>query len=196
MSKRYGVIVADPPWRYGNRGVNGAAEKHYPTMSAAELQALDVGSLALDDCVLLLWATWPLLDEAMALVRAWGFEYVTGLPWVKLAPRSIEDSLQLSLFGQESREIVLRPSWGTGFWVRGCSEPILICRRGRPALPESVYLGLISERFRHSKKPTGIHQIAETLEGPYVELFARERREGWDLFGNEVVGSIEVGSRD
>lgn len=72
---RYAVIYADPPWRYSQKGLQGAAEKHYPTMSIEELSALPVAELAAPDSVLFLWATFPQLPEALRLIRAWGFTY-------------------------------------------------------------------------------------------------------------------------
>lgn len=118
----YRTMIVDPPWAYSSGRVNGAAECHYPTMTIAELAALPVGDLAAPDAVLLLWATWPLLPDALALIAAWGFSYVTGMPWIKLAGDPERD-----LWG----EVRYTPQYGAGFWVRGCTEPILIARRDR-----------------------------------------------------------------
>lgn len=111
---------------------------------------------------------------------------MTGLPWIKLVPGSPVENLVLS--------------FGTGFWVRGCSELIMIWWRGKPALPKETYVGLVSERFKHSRKPANLYELAESMDGPYLELFAREQREGWDVFGDgaerplreEIDGSIEL----
>jgi N6-adenosine-specific RNA methylase IME4 len=176
------VILADPPWAYRNGG-NGAAANHYPTMTAASLCALPVAELAGRDAVLLLWATWPQMREAMDLVDAWGFRYVTGLPWIK-----VRGHPQADLWG----EIAYRPTWGTGFWVRSCSEPLLIAKRGNARPPLDPPLGLLSRNFQHSRKPDNVYDYAEALPGPYLELFARRPRPGWDAWGNEVEGSIEL----
>ena len=176
---RYRTLIADPPWQYRNTGINGAAEKHYPTMSTQELRSLPVSSLADKDATLLLWATWPMLGEALELIRAWGFYYVTGFPWIKL-----QKAPQPTLFG----DVELISSYGPGFWVRGCSEPILIARRGKVSPPLSDYAGLLSERIRHSRKPESLYEYAEELEGPYLELWAREQRPGWRALGNEIDG--------
>jgi len=180
----YGVILADPPWSYRNGGVEGSAARHYATASTADLARLDVAGLAADDAVLVMWATWPCLVDAFQLIDAWGFKYVTGMPWIKC-----QDAPFVDLFGEH---VLPRPSWGIGFWVRGCTEPILICRRGKPKIPESSQLGLISERFEHSRKPDNIYHYCEAMRGPYLEMFARRPRPGWDAFGNEIEGSIEI----
>ena len=183
---RYGVILADPAWRYANTGVNGSAAAEYEsTMSLDEIKALPVASLAADIAVLLLWTTWPFLESAYAVARAWGFDdYVTGFPWIKIDCEPTAD-----LFG----ETYLRPQWGTGWWVRGCSEPVLIFRRGGASPPRLNVVGLLSENFGHSRKPENLHAYAELLPGPYLELFARRLRPGWDVWGNEVDGSIVFG---
>ena len=180
---RYRTIIADPPWQYRNAGIEGAAENHYPTMATPEIAALPVGKLAAPDAVLLLWATWPMLSDAMRVVDAWGFTYISGFPWIKL--RGIP---RLSLFG----DVEMLPSYGQGWWIRGCSEPILICKRGNTVAPNSLHLGLISDRFAHSRKPENLYEYAETLPGPYLELFARRPRTGWDQYGNEMDGAIAL----
>lgn len=186
---RYGVIISDPAWRYRNVGVNGAAEGHYlvdeetgrSTMSLDEIRALPVDALALDDAVLLLWTTWPFLEDAFSIVSAWKFEYVTGFPWIKII-----DAPSQNLFG----ELTITPNYGTGWWTRGCSEPLLICRRGSVATPRTDLVGLLSENFRHSRKPENIYHIAEQMPGPYLEMFARRPRSGWDGWGNELSTSV------
>ena len=169
--KKYGVIIADPPWPYQNfsNRKQGAASAAYNLMSMDELIQMPVDKLALDNCILFLWGTWPKLPEAIDVVRAWGFEYVTGLPWVKL--------------NKNGHSIY----YGVGFWVRGCSEYVVIARRGNVSPPRlEGFLGLMSPNLYHSRKPDSIHDLAETLSGPYLELFARRTRSGWDVFGNEI----------
>lgn len=181
---KYPVILADPPWNYNNAGVRGNAENHYPTMSDADIAALPVADLAADDCALFLWATWPKMEAAVAVVKRWGFEYVTGMPWIKIVGLPSVD-----LWGA----LTIKPQYGVGFWVRGCTEPLLIARRGKPGLPEGGFVGLLSENLRHSRKPENIYHIAETLPGPYLEMFARRARPGWDVWGNEVASTVEIG---
>lgn len=176
-SVRYGVIVADPPWQYANAGCRGAAENHYPTMTVQEIRALDIAALAADDCILFLWATWPTLIEATSVIEAWGFAYVTGLPWLKIV-----GAPSIDLWG----DLRVKAQYGVGFWVRGCTEPLLIARRGKVSPPDGGFVGLLSENLRHSRKPENVYHIAEQLSGPYLELFARRPRAGWDSWGNEV----------
>ena len=168
---RFGVIVADPPWPYQkwSERNHGAAATHYDTLTIDTLCTLSVADLAGDNCILLLWGTWPKLPEAVLVMSAWGFEFVTGFPWIKMNKR--DGGIQ----------------YGTGFWVRGCSEYVLIGRKGDVS-PPSVegYLGLMSPNLYHSHKPDSIYEIAEALPGPYLELFARRARSGWTSFGNDV----------
>ena len=177
---KYGVILADPPWDYRNGG-NGRARAHYPLMTIDELCAVPVASMAADDAIMLMWSTWPQVTGAVRVIDAWGFEYVTGFPWVKLYEPPVTD-----LFGNHK----IRPTWGTGAWVRGCSEPIFICKRGKVKPPEQQFMGLISKRMQHSRKPDSIHEYAESFPGPYLELFARRPRSGWSVWGNEVESDV------
>lgn len=182
--KQYGVILCDPPWNYNVSHRRGAAAKYYQTMKLPELVALPVADLAADDCVLLMWATWPKLGEAaLPLISAWGFQYVTGFPWVKLnappRPRLIGD-------------MSVKPAWGTGYWIRGATEPLLIARRGKPSLPDNPPIGILCKRMEHSRKPDSVYEYGEMFPGPRIELFARRRRPGWDAWGNEVESTTMV----
>lgn len=179
---KYGVIVADPPWSYKNSGCRGAANNEYQTQSDDWIKSLGVGAVAADDCVLLLWAVWPKLPECIQTAQSWGFEYKTGLPWIKV------NSVSNDLFG----ETRIATPYGIGFWVRGASEPILICTKGRPKPPANSWVGLLSPNLMHSRKPDSIYQYAESMPGPYLELFARRSRKGWDAFGNEIKESISL----
>ena len=189
---RYSVILADPPWQYNNSGISGAASRHYPCMSDTEICALPVTERAATDSLLLLWATWPKLDIALEVIQSWGFRYKTGFPWIKL-----RDVPTIDLFGN----LALYPAPGQGWWIRGVTEALLIAVRGDmqpPAIPPDGILtdegpnGIISLRFRHSKKPANVYEYAELFPGPYLELFARETRPGWNVWGNEVCSDIEL----
>lgn len=183
MVTKYKVILADPPWSYSNSGTRGAALNEYKTMSIDDICALPVSAVADENCVLLLWATNPLIPEALRVCKAWGFEYVTKFPWIKL-----QSPPQINFFG----EWQYKPQYGVGFWVRGCSEDVFICKRGKVTPPELGWVGILSENFFHSRKPDNIYEFAESLPAPRLEMFARRRREGWDVFGNEVEGSIRL----
>jgi N6-adenosine-specific RNA methylase IME4 len=183
--RRYGTVLADPPWQYGNntKRLNGTTGRHYPDMALADICALPVRDIAAEDAVLLLWTTWPMLRDAFAVIDAWGFEYVTGLPWVK-----VEEIPTRTLDGG----LMGKPTYGVGFWGRGCSELLLLCRRGEVAV-RTPHVLLLSENFRHSQKPGNVYELAEHMPEPRLELFARgHARAGWDVFGNQVEGSIAL----
>ncbi|HLL74843.1 MAG TPA: MT-A70 family methyltransferase [Pyrinomonadaceae bacterium] len=192
--KRYSVIYADPPWSYnvaappsGKCAYRGGCP--YPTMSAAEIKALPVRELAAPDCTLFMWATLPLLPVAFDVIAAWGFEYVTcAFVWIKQnrgaaarqgrrLPRGAEQAFDI--FG------------GLGRWTRGNAEIVLLGRRGRPQrISKSVKQIVVSPVSRHSEKPEEVRSRIVQLMGdvPRVELFARQRVEGWDQFGNDLDG--------
>ena len=167
---RYGVIVADPPWRYDfSIDKRDSIEDHYQTMTIESICSMPVQKIAAENSVCLLWGTWPKMPWASLVLESWGFEHVTGFPWVKM------NSDGLSLY------------YGMGHWVRGCSEFVVIGRRGNVSPPRlEGFLGLMSPNLQHSRKPDDIYEIAEALPGPYLELFARRSRDGWHSFGNEV----------
>ncbi len=164
---KYGAILADPPWQfrtYGSGGKGRSAENHYPTMSLEEIASLDVEGLVAPDCVLFLWAVAPLLPEAFTIIEAWGFQYkTTAFNWVK------------------ERHI------GQGYWTRKRSEICLLGTRGKPRrLNADVEEVISSAPGRHSEKPAEVYERIERLvPGPYVELFARNTREGWASWGND-----------
>lgn len=168
----YAVIYADPPWRYQDAGCNGNAEGHYNTMSLDEICALPVAESADDNAVLLMWATWPLLPEALRVIEAWGFRYKSvGFVWVK------KNKSDCGHF------------FGLGRWTRGNSEVCLLATRGKPKRVNNAVSQLCFEPLtRHSEKPTEIrHRIVELLgDVPRIELFARTKAAGWDAWGNEV----------
>lgn len=174
--KKYTVIYADPPWRYQQKSLSGAAENHYPTMSIQELCELPVGELADKDSMLFLWTTFPMLSEALQLIKAWGFTYKTvAFVWVKQNKKS--------------------PTWfyGLGFWTRSNAEICLLAKRGKPKRNSaSVHQLIIAPVEKHSKKPDETRKRIEQLMGdvPRVELFARQKSEGWDVWGNEVESDI------
>lgn len=165
---QYGVIVADPPWQYGFTIRRGIAEDNYSVMTTQDLCDMPVSNLAAPDSVLYLWATWPQLPIALQVMDAWGFEYITGFPWIKLT--------------QDWSGVKM----GVGHWVRGASEMVLVGKRGNAKCPKSPYLGLMSPNLPHSMKPEDVHKLAEQHPGPYLELFGRRQIVGWTVFGNEV----------
>lgn len=173
---KYRVIYADPPWRFetwSDAGNDRAADNHYPTMDIAAIRALPVADLAAPDAVLFLWAVAPMLPEAMAVIDAWGFIYKTvGFTWAKT-----------TLDGEKAIH-------GTGYWTRANAEVCLLATRGKPsrrAGATDVAQLVLSPRVRHSEKPEEVAtRIEQLVEGPYIELFARTEREGWDAWGHKV----------
>jgi N6-adenosine-specific RNA methylase IME4 len=170
---RYGVILADPPWAFrlfSDKGDAKSPQAHYACMGAADLAALPVNQLAAPHCALLMWATWPMLDDARALMAAWGFRYKTGGAWAKQSSTG--------------------KAWafGTGYCFRSASEPFLLGTIGRPpVLSRSVRNLIVAPVRQHSRKPDDLHAMAESLyPGPRAELFAREPRPGWDVWGNQT----------
>ena len=165
---KYRVIYADPPWKYGDSGLQqyGHAEVHYPSMSIKELCALDVKGLAADDAVLFMWVTSPLLDECWPVIDAWGFEYKTSFVWDKV-----------------------KHNYGHYNSVR--HELLLVCTRGA-YLPETPRLFAsvqsIERSNKHSEKPEAFRQIVEELypTRPWIELFARRATPGWEHWGLEA----------
>lgn len=164
----YGCILADPPWRFTTydrkKAVAGRAADPYPTMSLEELMALPVPDLADRDCVLILWVVDSHLDQALRLGAAWDFTYKT-----------------VAFIWDKGR-------MGMGFWTRKEAEIALLFTRGRPKRLSGGVRQIIREpRREHSRKPEGQYQrIASLTGGPYLELFARQEREGWASWGNET----------
>ena len=177
----YRTLLADPPWRFeswSDKGEGRSASQHYGVMSLADIAKLPVADVCADDCVLLMWATWPMLPQALDLIAAWGFIYKTcGFDWMKA------DGRQVDLFaGNISADMKM------GYWTRSNSEPCLLATRGKPERKSAaVRMGIIEPARQHSRKPDCVHERIERLvDGPYLELFARQRREGWSSWGNEV----------
>ncbi|RDD60474.1 MT-A70 family methyltransferase [Ferruginivarius sediminum] len=179
----YRVILADPPWRFAtwsHRGQGRGAEQHYPTMSTEEICALPVADAAARDCVLWLWGTWPNLPDALSVISAWGFTYKScGFVWVK-------QNAKAAGLWVDFRDLFL----GLGYGTRGNTEFCLRAARGAPKLKpgaRAVPQLILAPRREHSRKPDETHERIEALyDGPYLEMFARERRPGWTPWGNEV----------
>ncbi len=176
MTERYNIILADPPWRYGNKGGQGVAENHYPTMHIKEICALPVAELAAKDSALFLWATFPMLPEALRVISEWGFKFKTvAFVWLK-----------------QNRKA---KTWfyGLGFWTRSNAEVCLLATKGHPKRRDnSIHQLIISPVEAHSKKPDEAREKIVRLMGdlPRVELFARQTPPGWDVWGNEVKSTI------
>jgi len=180
QSNYYRVIYADPPWTfatYSRKGKGRSAEAHYDCMSLAEIKALPVAEWAAADCVLLLWTTDPLLPTALDVLAAWGFTYKTvGFYWAKL-----NKSADPTIYRDASFFT------GLGFWTRANPEMCLLATRGHPHRRNAnVRKLIVSPRREHSRKPDEAYERIEGLcAGPYLEMFARSTRPGWDRWGAE-----------
>jgi len=192
------AILADPPWlwkswgkwrgqRKGMAPVGGRdVANHYDLSETEDICQLPVAELSAEDCVLFLWATWPMLDHAFAVISDWGFEYKTcAFIWAKAHAN------QLEMFQDH-----IDPYMGLGYWTRANSEPCLLATRGHPKrMNADVKQAIIEPRREHSRKPDCIYERIERLvEGPYLELFARTERPGWTAWGNEVGKFKHAGS--
>ena len=171
----YSVVLADPPWAYrvwSKQGAGRSAESHYPTMRLEEICALPVGDITAKDSALFMWATFPNLPDAFKVIEAWGFRYATvAFCWVKRNKKS--------------------PGFfvGMGHWTRANAEICLLATKGHPKrVSKSVRQIIDTPIERHSQKPDEARQRIVELMGdvPRIELFARERADGWDAWGNEV----------
>ena len=183
---QYRVIYADPPWRfatYSDKGKGRSAEAHYDCLSIDDIKRFPVAAWAAPDAVLLLWATDPLLPRALEVIEAWGFTYKTvGFYWVKLN-KGAGNGLSRDWPLLAERDFFT----GLGFWTRANPEPCLLATRGHPKRRAGdVPKLLIGPRREHSRKPGETYErIERLLPGPYLELFARQSRPGWDSLGNQ-----------
>ena len=169
----YNVVMIDPNWRFKLRSAAGEAkapQAHYHCDSIETIRALPVRDLAADDCVLWLWATNPMLDQAIDTLKAWEFQFATAGHWSKKTKHG-------------------KQAFGTGYILRCAGEPFLIGTRGSPKFAKnvrSVVEGLIRE---NSRKPDEAHRAAERLvpnAWRRADLFARQRRRLWDGWGDEL----------
>jgi N6-adenosine-specific RNA methylase IME4 len=177
---KFQVITADCPWRFQNWSdrKNGAAAACYDTMTAQEIADIPVDMWADKDCTLYLWGVWTQMKEALQVMEGWGFELVTGVPWVKTTPSKGKIHC------------------GVGFWIRGASEYLLVGRRGNPKRGKIDVIGLLHDfpqQFwapigEHSFKPIRVTTWIEYMfpEAKRLELFGRRERAGWTVLGRKL----------
>lgn len=183
----FGCILADPPWHHASRSPKGQTRRspsfHYPTMNIADIKAMPVANAAAKDCHLFLWTTGPHLQQAFAVMNAWGFRYSSlAFVWVK-RKKSAGDDHDATLF-MDRRDLFT----GMGYTTRQNAELVLLGRRGSPKrLNKAIHQIIVAPRQEHSRKPTESHErIERYCDGPRLELFARQPREGWTVWGNET----------
>lgn len=177
---KYQIIYADPPWQFKNysdawhdgRAGSRWVGNEYRLMGQSDVEELPIKDMAADDATLFLWVTMPHLMRAKAVIEAWGFEYKTvAFVWTKQNKKSPTRFM------------------GMGFWTRSNAELCLLATRGHPKrVSKSIRQIVDSPIERHSKKPDEVRNRIVDLLGdlPRIELFARERHEGWDAWGDEV----------
>lgn len=165
---RYRTILADPPWDIQQKGPYGAAQ-HYDLMSLDEIKAMPVSDLAEDNAHLYLWVTNNTLRDGYDVAEAWGFTVRAPLTWIKFR-------------------------LGLGNYLRHSTEHLLFATRGKaPVLFKSQPTWLNAPVQEHSRKPEEQYPLIERISpGPYLELFARDRQPGWQVWGNEVDADITV----
>jgi len=175
--QRFATILADPPWQFQNRTGKMAPEhkrlSRYNTMGLDEIMALPVSHLALNTAHLYLWVPNALLPEGIRVMEAWGFQYKSNLVWHKIRKDG----------GPDGR--------GVGFYFRNVTELVLFGVRGKSArtlAPGRSQVNFLATRKReHSRKPDEFYNIIESCSpGPYLELFARGARPGWQVWGNQA----------
>lgn len=178
--KKYSIIYADPPWEYRQKGgtkkLRGMANQHYQTMSTDEISSLPIENIKTDDAICFLWAVFPNIDQALNVMKSWGFEYKTAaFVWVKKNKKSNTNF------------------WGMGAYTRANAEVCLLgvskkTKAKQMVISHSVHQIIESKIEKHSKKPDVVREKITELLGdvPRIELFARQYAEGWDCWGNEV----------
>ena len=178
--KKYNIIYADPPWTfktYSDKGKGKSAENHYPCMNIDDIYNLPVQDISDEICVLLMWVTYPLLKEGIKTIEEWGFTYKTcGFSWIK-KNKNADIFSDGGLF------------WGMGYWTRANNEICLLATKGKPKrLGKDIHQVVVSKIENHSKKPDIIKDRIVELCGdvPRIELFARQKTKGWDVWGNEA----------
>jgi N6-adenosine-specific RNA methylase IME4 len=171
---KYGKIIADPPWQFSLRSAAGeekSPQAQYSCMTTSDIAALPVDRLASGDCLLFMWATAPMLQDAFSVMEAWGFRTVTAGAWAKQSSTG------------------KKWAFGTGYALRSACEFFLIGAIGKPELVSRSERNLIVAPTRgHSRKPDEQYDLMDALcpNAFGVELFARQTHPGWDAWGNEV----------
>lgn len=169
---QYGAIMADPAWRFAVRSPKGegrSASQHYATMTIEEIKTIPVADMAAPDCALFLWVIDTMIPDGLEVIKAWGFQFKTvGFNWGKLNRDG-------------------SPFMGTGYWTRANPELCFLATRGHPKrLDRGVRRLILAQRREHSRKPDDAYAgVQRLVSGPYLDMFSREKRSGWDQWGSE-----------
>jgi N6-adenosine-specific RNA methylase IME4 len=194
---KYQIIYADPPWSYkvwseDKKQAQGCAKKHYPTMDIKDICNLPIKTIIDKNCKLFLWVTPPCLAEGLQVIHSWGFNYKTIVfAWIKTNKRQILE--QQSFIPIDS----IDRFYGIGHWTASNIELVLGALTPNGILnrqDKSISQIILSPRQEHSKKPDSVRDKIVQLCGdlPRIELFARQKTEGWDVWGNEVESEIKL----
>lgn len=186
-AKKYGIIYADPPWSYADKRCQGNCAQHYNTMTVEKMAELPIARLTQKDAVLFLWTTYPQMESALRLIKAWGFKYKSiAFQWVKLNKAIRLNDPQITT----PKELFKKSCFfGLGRWTRGNTECCLLAVKGKPKrISAGVSQLIFAPRTRHSAKPAEARdKIIELMgDNQRIELFAREAADGWDCWGDEV----------
>jgi N6-adenosine-specific RNA methylase IME4 len=182
--------IIDPPWAYEQASkherLTGYSTGHeYDSLSTDDLCQLPIRKMMNYG---FLWTTGPFIEDAYRMIRTWGMEPITMLAWVKCNEINTDG---LPAFGhwEHDPNVTYKPSYGVGYWFRGCVEPIILFKDPEVASIRTPFVGLLSPNARHSRKPDTLHQLIEqNFPGPYIELFGRRAVKGWSVLGNEAPG--------
>jgi len=200
--KKYNIIYADPPWSYNKRNktttkFGGGAMKHYDTMTLQEIKDLPIQNISADNCVLFMWVTFPKLQDGLDVIKSWGFTYKTlGFSWHKLNKNG-KLFFGIESYTASNSEVCLLATKGKvgimkkdkdGKWIITPPEE-KVC-----TISNFVSSAINSIRQRHSKKPDEARNRIVKLFGdlPRVELFAREKSEGWSSWGNQIESDLDL----
>ncbi len=182
IGKKYKTIYADPPWQFQNRTGKVAPEhkrlSRYSTMQLEAIKALPVSKVADEKCHLYLWVPNALLPEGLEVMQAWGFEYKTNIIWEKVRKDGMPDGRGVGFYFRNVTEILL-------FGIRGDKNRTLDPGRSQVNLIRSI-------KREHSRKPDEfVNLIERCSSAPFLEIFARGDRAGWDMWGDQAVDSYE-----
>lgn len=180
--KKYRTIYADPPWQFANRTGKMAPEhkrlNRYSTMKLVDIKQLPVSKAADEKCHLYLWVPNALLPEGLEVMKAWGFEYKTNLVWEKVRKDGCPDGRGVGFYFRNTTELLL-------FGIKGGNNRTEQAGRSQVNLIRTI-------KREHSRKPDEFVSLIENCSvGPYLELFARGDRDGWDMWGNQASGDYE-----
>lgn len=178
--KKYQIIYADPPWKYKGEMMNSSVTDHYQWASLEDICSIPIKDISDNNCILFMWVTMPKLNEFMRVVNAWGFEYKScAFVWVKMNSKATDTYFM-----------------GQGRWTRANPEICILATKGNPKrISAGVRQLVVSPIREHSQKPEEVKDRILQLVGdlPRIELFARQKTEGWDVWGNEVESDISLG---